>query len=115
MPGSLVLNLNYVGTKSTHLDILTDLNQYINGVLPYPNFGYLEYQQAIGNGSYNALEASVKRRFTKGLSLSVAYTWSKSIDDVPEELESGSGGTQNGYNPASWRGPSDFESARNAR
>jgi hypothetical protein len=109
LPQNFVFDLNYVGTKSTHLDVLTDLNQYIHGVLPYPNFGYLEYQQAIGNASYNALEASVKRRFSHGLSFSAAYTWSKSIDDTPEELENGSGGAQNGYNINSWRGLSDFD------
>lgn len=109
LPQSVVLGVNYVGSKSTHLDVLSDLNQYIDGRLPYPDFGYLEYQQAVGNASYNALEVSLKRRFTKGLALTFAYTWSKSIDDTPEELENGSGGAQNGYAPASWRGLSDFD------
>jgi len=109
LPAKLVLDVNYVGTKSTHLNTLSDLNQYINGALPYPNFGYLEYQQAIGNASYNALEISAKRRFANGLGLTAAYTWSKSIDNTPEELESGSGGAQNGYNQSTWRGLSDFD------
>jgi hypothetical protein len=71
--------VDYVGTKSTHLDLIHDLNQPVNGVTPYPGFAYVEYQQALGNGSYNGLEASVQRRFQNGLSLNVAYTWSKSI------------------------------------
>ncbi len=79
LPGQLVATVDYVGTKSTHLDIIHDLNQYVNGAFPYPNFGYLEFQQSIANGSYNGLEASVQRRFRNGLSLDVAYTWSKSI------------------------------------
>jgi hypothetical protein len=79
LPGQLVFTTDYVGTKTTHLDIIRDLNQYVNGQFPYPNFGYLEYQQAVGNGSYNGLETSVQRRFSKGLSLNAAYTWSKSI------------------------------------
>lgn len=109
LPAGMVLSVNYVGSKSTHLDVLSDLNQYLGGVKPYPNFGYLEYQQAIGNGSYNALQASLKRRFANGLSVDIAYTWSKSIDDVPEELESNSGGSQNGRDQNAWRGPSDFD------
>jgi hypothetical protein len=103
-----VLSVNYVGSKSTHLDYLTDQNQLINGVKPYPTFGYIESQFAEGNASYNSLETSLKRRFSKGLSFIVAYTWSKSIDNTPEELETNSGGSQNGYNQSAWRGPSDF-------
>jgi hypothetical protein len=98
-----------VGSKSTHLNTLSDLNQYINGQLPYPNFGYLEYQQAIGNASYNALEISAKRRFSDGLTFTASFTRSKSIDDTPEELESGSGGAQDGYHQSTWRGLSDFD------
>ncbi len=109
LPAQFVFTLDYVGTKSTHLDVLSDYNQPINGAKPYPNFGYLEYQSAIGNASYNGLEASVKRRFSNGLSTSIAYTWSKSIDDTPEELESNSGGSQNGRNQSAWRGVSDFD------
>ncbi len=79
LPAQLVFTADYVGTKSTHLDLIHDLNQYVNGTFPYPNFGYLEYQQSLGNGSYNGLEASVQRRFASGLSLEAAYTYSKSI------------------------------------
>jgi outer membrane receptor protein involved in Fe transport len=79
LPAHLVFTMDYVGTKSTHLDLIHDLNQYVNGVKPYSNFAYLEYQQSLGNGSYNGLEASVQRRFTNGLSLDVAYTYSESI------------------------------------
>jgi hypothetical protein len=104
-----VLGANYVGTKSTHLDYLTDQNQLINGAKPYPNFGYIESQFAEGNASYNSAQLSLKRRFAKGVELNITYTRSKSIDDTPEELENNSGGSQNGYNQSSWRGPSDFD------
>jgi outer membrane receptor protein involved in Fe transport len=36
----------------------------------------------IANSSYNALEASLRKRFSHGLSFLVSYTWSKAIDDV---------------------------------
>jgi hypothetical protein len=95
LPAQFVLTADYVGTKSTHLDIIHDLNQYVNGALPYPNFGYLEYQQSLGNGSYHGLEASVQRRFQNGLSMNVAYTYSKSI--------------QTTYAQSLVRGPSGFD------
>jgi outer membrane receptor protein involved in Fe transport len=109
LPAQVVLDVNYIGTKSTHLPVLSDLNQYINGVEPYPNFGELEYQNSIGNASYNALQLSLMRRFAKGFFLDLAYTFSRSIDDTPEELENNSGAAQNPYNQNAWRGPSDFD------
>jgi hypothetical protein len=105
----LTAEVNYVGTKSTHLDVLSDLNQPINGVQPYPKFGYIEYTNAIGNGTYHGLETSLHQRFRNGLEMRFAWTWSKSIDDTPEELSSSSGSAPNGLNYSAWRGPSDFD------
>lgn len=87
LPGKLVLTTDYVGTKSTHLDVIQDLNQYIQGTttLPYPNFGYLEYSRANGVGNYSGLEVSVQRRYTSGLSLEAAYTWSKNTGTTYEQ------------------------------
>ena len=95
LPGQIVWTTDYVGTKSTHLDYIYDLNQLANGALPYPKFGYIEYQGSVGNGSYNGLETSAQRRFTNGLSLNAAYTWSKSI--------------QTAYGQYFTRGPSSFD------
>jgi Carboxypeptidase regulatory-like domain/TonB-dependent Receptor Plug Domain len=107
--------INYVGTRSTHLDVLSDFNQplIVNNVstkvVPYGNFGYVEYTNAIGVGKYHGLEATLSRRFSNGWSLRAAYTYSRSLDNTPEELESNSGGPPNGRNYASWYGPSDFD------
>ena len=35
----------------------------------------------IANSSYNALEASLRKRFSHGISFLASYTYSKSIDD----------------------------------
>ena len=79
LPARMILTMDYVGTKSSNLDIIHDLNQYVPGtkIFPYPNFGYLEYSQPIGVGHYSGLETSVQRRFSDGLSFEAAYTWSK--------------------------------------
>jgi hypothetical protein len=58
---------------------------------------------------YNGLEASLQRRFRDGLSLRAAYTYSRSIDNTPQELETNSGSSPNGRNYSSWFGPSDFD------
>ncbi len=107
--------LNYVGSKSTHLDRLLDFNQptIVNGVstgvVPYPNFGYIEYMTQNGIANYNGLEASLLRRFHNGLDLRVAYTYSRTLDDTPQELESNSGAAPNALDPMAWYGPSDFD------
>lgn len=108
LPSNFFAELNYVGTHSTHLQELFDYNMPINGVLPYPHFGYVEYTNAIACGHYNGLEASLMRRFKNGLQFRLAYTWSRSIDDAPEELVGNDAYAQNGYGPQ-WTGPSDFD------
>src|SRR5579875_617063 len=50
---------------------------------PYPQFlGVSGRNENYGESSYNALLVSLQKRLSKGLSLSVAYTFSKEIDDV---------------------------------
>src|SRR6266481_768839 len=100
---------DYVGTKSTHLTALSDFNQPINGLRPYPTFGYIEYRSPTGNGSYNGLDLTLERRFQRDLTFRLGYTWSKSIDNVAEPLNTNSGNAQNGRTYTAWRGLSDFD------
>ena len=76
-----------------------------------PNFGLLEYSQNDGNSSYNGLDLTLERRFTAGLSMRLAYTWSKSIDNTAEELSvyGSNAFSQITNNQNAWRGPSDFD------
>jgi hypothetical protein len=107
--------VDYVGTKSTHLDVIRDYNQPIisggvsTGVVPYSNFGQIEYTSPIGFGNYNGLQASLTRRFTHDLELRASFTHSRSLDNTPQELESNSGDPPDGRNYAAWYGPSDFD------
>lgn len=107
--------VDYVGTKSTHLDVIRDFNQPLiaggvsTGVVPYPNFGQIEWTSPNGAGIYNGLQASLTHRMTSGLELRAAFTHSRSIDNTPEELESNSGDAPDGRNYRAWFGPSDFD------
>ncbi len=107
--------IDYVGTKSTHLDVIRDYNQpFISGgvstgVVPYSNFGQIEYTAPVGFGNYNGLQASLTRRFADGMELRAAYTYSRSLDNTPEELESNSGDAPDGRSYSTWYGPSDFD------
>lgn len=53
-------------------------------LLPYPQFGQVTNPNAAyGTSDYNSLQVNMERRFSHGLLLQVAYTYSKTMDDVP--------------------------------
>ena len=114
--------VDYVGTHSDYLDVLRNYNQYeISGgsvvyqpgttkpVVPFANFGEIEYMDSIGRGNYSGLQASLKRPMRKGFSLNVAYTLSHALDNAPEEEETNSGDAPNGLAYSSWYGSADFD------
>jgi len=112
--GKWLGEVDYVGTKSTHNNLIYDYNQplivnnVVTAAVPYPNFGQVEYTAPIGYGNYNGLQASLTHAMANGLSVHAAYTYSRSLDNTPEELENNPGGPPNGRNESSWYGPSEF-------
>ncbi|HTS12246.1 MAG TPA: TonB-dependent receptor [Candidatus Limnocylindrales bacterium] len=73
----------------------------------------------IANSNYNALEASLRKRFGHGLAFLASYTYSKSIDDVSSFNITGSASQplagendlpQNPFDPGAERGRSMFDS-----
>jgi hypothetical protein len=74
---------------------------------------------SVANSSYNALEASLRKRFGRGLSFLASYTWSHAIDDVSSFNITGSAAqdiagendlAQDPFNLAAERGRSMFDS-----
>jgi len=47
---------------------------------PYPEYGQLEAYNTTGRSIYHSMQANLQRRFTNGLSTTVAYTWSRTLD-----------------------------------
>jgi hypothetical protein len=117
----LALMVGYFGSKGTHLRISRNLNQPVNGVRPFPrlsdsspelpgaSLGNITQVESSSNSSYNAVWATVNRRFSEGLQLNASYTWSKSIDynslSSPPTVIT----VQNSYNLRGDRGLSDFD------
>ena len=113
----LVFDLSYVGSKSTKLERRPNINQAVLGPgsvasrRPYPGFGSIGYLEPASNAVFNSLQLSAERRYTDGLTLLTAYTWSKSIDDYSGWRSTG----DNGVSPNShdWvgtmRGLSNFD------
>ena len=63
------------------------------------------------SANYNALQAQLERRFSKGLAFLAAYTYSHSLDNGPSQADNGVGdpGPQNPLNFAAERGNSNFD------
>jgi hypothetical protein len=131
---SWLIDVGYVGTRGLHLVQETDPNQPFNlssasnapaatqaAILPacqagscpspIPYLGNFAYTQSAGSSIYHALQAKVERRFSKGLSLLGAYTYSKSIDTTSGPLSNfrNANFPQNSYDVAAEKAVSDFD------
>lgn len=87
LPGAMGLTVGYVGSKGTHLDHQYNLNLPKPSLLfaqanrPYPAFANITVNSASASSTYQALQLSAEKRFSKGLSFLTGYTFSKAIDD----------------------------------
>jgi hypothetical protein len=91
LKNNLLVRLGYVGTRGTHLEDGYNYNLpiYIPGAStpaneqqrrPDPNFTAIPVVDALGNSWYNALQLTVEKRYSQGLSFLLSYTLSRSID-----------------------------------
>ena len=86
------VEIGYNGTRGTHLPRTLQLNQAdpssnVNASLrrPYLGFGTIAYNENTAISKYNGLQASLIRRFSRGLMFEASYTWSKSLGN-PEGM-----------------------------
>jgi outer membrane receptor protein involved in Fe transport len=117
---STVLTLAYSGSHSTRLDLggLHNTAEYpapgdaaeVTSRQQYPYIAPTHYDNSVGNSNYNALQASLKRTMSRGLTYLISYTWSKSID-LAASGSFGAEGTllQNPYDPQADRSVSGFD------
>ncbi len=101
-----MFEIDYVGTRGTHLFRDLDINTPppgpgdVNARRPFaglnPNITSIHDRRSDGNSYFNALEAKLSRRFSNGFQALVSYTYSKTIDTVSNVL--------NPYNDALNRG-----------
>ncbi len=97
---SLSASVGYVGNFSRHLITLINPNAAyalitagLNSqtVSPFPDFSGGNQVLYAGNSSYNSMQATLQKRFSKGLSFLSAYTWSHALDDSTDPLGGGVG------------------------
>ena len=114
------LELNYVGSHSSRLDLggLKNTAEYpapgnagaVTSRRQYPYITPTDYEDSTGNSNYNALQASVNQATSHGLRYLLAYTWSKSIDLACSGYLGIEGcQLQNPYDPQTERSVSSFD------
>ncbi len=100
------LQLAYVGNRSVHQLTTSDINEVpqsswgacafqssCNSLRPYNNFGFLTWWGHYGDAHYHSLQALFKGKLNRAL-LNVAYTYSHSIGDVPQDESNGTANFQ---------------------
>ncbi len=107
LPGSMILQIGYVGAQGRHLELVYEGNPIspagtaacaadpacianrANQHVAYPNhalyepgniFASVGTQSSRGVSSYNSFQVSLNKRFSRGLQFLAAYTWSHSVD-----------------------------------
>jgi hypothetical protein len=92
-----VLEVGYVGTRGSHLLGDVNLNQPTvaarlanptvdaNALVPFLGYQAIVSRAPIFTSNYNSLQVSLNRRFSQGLTLGVAYTWSKLLTTNPQD------------------------------
>ncbi|MDQ2944411.1 MAG: TonB-dependent receptor [Acidobacteriota bacterium] len=110
-PGNNVLSVGYIGQHGTHLIAATPFFQkrLVNGqVFPSPYLAgnptlvsqitQVSGTQSSANQKYNALQASLHKRFSAGIEYQVSYTWSRGMSDsIGYYSDSGQAGPQSAY------------------
>lgn len=89
LPKALVMEVGYTGTKGTRLDVAQAPNQAPLGSSltaeqrqPIVNAGNFTFDNPVGNSISHAGQLRLTRRFQRGLSANLQYTYSRAIDDA---------------------------------
>ena len=79
---TLLLNVDYTGTKGTDLDILEAPNRTATGLLIPTGVQAFTFENSVGDLEANAGSVRLRKRLSQGFSIGGTYTFSKSIDDA---------------------------------
>src|SRR5262245_26916996 len=143
LPFESVLDLSYVGTSGQHLLQRRSINAPSYGAAylaqnqdptapasatvpgaralpvdllrPYQGFGQIQYIEPSTSSNYHSLQASLNRRFSRGLLMGVNYTWSKALGTQSNDLPgiTGVGAPHILDNRRANYGPLDFDRRNN--
>jgi hypothetical protein len=89
-----ILDVAYVGSSAANLAYQQDINQLpigtlqanpgvnVNALRPYPGYADIYQYNTGANFIYNSLQVQLKKQFSGGGLVNVAYTWSKARTDA---------------------------------
>ncbi len=87
LANQVLVSVSYVGTKGTSLILAPDINQARPGPgavdprRPYPRFQTINEASSSGSSIYHSLQVSGEKRFGRGLSFLLSYTWAHALDN----------------------------------
>jgi outer membrane receptor protein involved in Fe transport len=81
---TMVLNTGFVGTRGVKLTLFRAANRVdrITGLRPNPNLSQPVYSDNSQTLSYYSWQSSLKKRFSRGFSFDLGYTWSKGLGNA---------------------------------
>jgi outer membrane receptor protein involved in Fe transport len=110
LPSNMVLTVAYVGSQGRNLFLRSITNKII-GVTEDPvtglgnpirefgsRFAEIDYKTSGGRDNYNALQMTLNRRFSSGLSVGATYTWAHSIGNSGGSNEANTAGNPYDFN-----------------
>jgi hypothetical protein len=108
LTSTLVLNVDYTGTKGTGLDMVEAPNRSATGVL-LPGVQPFLWETSAGDSVAHAGSLRLRKRLQSGISLGATYTFSKSIDNASSIAGGPAVVAQNAFDLAAERGLSSFD------
>jgi hypothetical protein len=129
LPGQIVAEIGYVGSRGYNLPYYTDPNarpvqfnaadghwQVVPGSnLLFPDWGRIRTRTNVAHSWYDGMTASVNRRFSHGLLFQGSYTYGNSRDTWSggligsQDFDNGAGSATNYFRPESELGPSSYD------
>ena len=134
LPLKTVLTIAYVGSKTSNIDTTMvswnlpppNTNTNIAATRPYQAYvslgegnaprglGQIRYLDNFANGSYQGLQTTVEKRYSRGFIFNLAYTFSKSLGEGYERNSGNSNSYQDPANRRAERGRYLFDTSHNA-
>ncbi len=109
--GGFIFTAAYVGTRGEHLFVNQQYNPGINSIRMNPALGNVTVRTNGADSIYHSGQFTLDRKFSHGLLLRAAYTYSKLIDDASEvfTISQQSSFSENPFNQGQDRGPSLYD------
>jgi len=113
----MALETNYIGTLGRHLIGIYNINTFDgrlaglgSSARPNRTISSDNFRNTAFTSNYNALNITLRKRFSGGLQFNANYTFAKSLDELSDAFRAkGSSGATDPMNLRNDYGPSDFD------